>query len=73
MANSHAQAIERQCSIIAALARQQADIAAKMDAPLGMGHTIDRRASKPFSKIETTAKEIGNRLAGLDMHFRAFR
>ena len=76
MTNSHAQAIEKQCSIIAALAnqiavatRQQAIIAAKMEAQFDVN--IGVVASKPFNDIVTAAKEIENRPAGLDMHFRA--
>ena len=45
----------------------------KMEVQLDVGHNFGRRASMPFSEIETAAKEIGNRLAGLDMHFRALR
>ena len=80
MANSHAQAIEKQCSIIAAqahhiatLARQQANLAAKMEEHMGLGHGIGGRVSRPLHEIETTAKEIENRLTGLDMHFRALK
>ena len=78
MTNSHAQAIEKQCSIVAALAAQvatnaqrQAGIAAKMEAQFDVN--IGAVAAKPFNDIVTAAKEIENRLAGLDMHFRAIR
>ncbi len=80
MTNPHVESIERQIAIVVAeanliaiLASQQAGIAAKMEAHLGMDHNIGGRASKPFSEIETAAMEIQNRLIGLDMHFRALR
>ena len=57
----------------AALTLGDAGIAAKMEAPLGADYGIGGRASKPFADIKMAAKEISNRLAGLDMHMRALK
>ncbi len=80
MTNTQTEFIERQIAIIAAqanliavLASQQAGIAAKMEAHLGMDHNIGGYASKPFSEIEAAALDIGASLDGISAHFHALK